>query len=217
MNLFDSPTLKALMATLPADADRMHAEGVYLKRERQLHTLHTRAAAIRARCAAIAEALPDASTKQAKELHNERRDLMAEQAALPVDLTVTAGLYADALSAYLQATERVIASEAGPLRASLEATYEPLREAEYALSTCTPGERAYDARHAALMEIARERQPHGDRLEALEQRAALLRAFLSDALETTESALRPGGVKLIAGRPTEAHRAAFVAQAAQAA
>lgn len=81
MHLLDSPTLKALIATLPPDADRIHAEGVFLKRERQLTALRNRAAAIRTRCAEIAAALPDASAKAAQELRAERRDLLAERAA----------------------------------------------------------------------------------------------------------------------------------------
>lgn len=213
MKLFDSPTLKALIATLPADADRQHAETVYLKRERQLHALRNRAAEIRTRCVEIAEALPDASAKQAKELHNERRDLMAEQNALPADLTVTSRLYAGALIDYLQTTERAIVAEQQPHRAHLEATQDQWRKEEYALTQQKPGQPAYDTQHAAFMALVRERQPHIDRLEDLNHLSELFRAFVSDALKTPESARRAGGVKLIEGRPTDTHVAAFVAQA----
>jgi len=216
MHLLDSPTLKALIATLPPDPDRTHAESIFLKRERQLTTLRNRAAAIQNRCAEIADALPDASAKAAQELRNERRDLLAEQHALPADLTVAARLYAESMGEALTATERTIQAERLPILATLEPTQAPLREAEYAVNTSRPGQPAYDAKLEALRVIVQERQPHLDRLEDLKSLSQYWQTFVRAALETPESAQRPGGLKLIDGRPTLHHIAAFAAQAGRA-
>jgi len=142
--------------------------------------------------------------------------IRAERAALPADLTVAARLYAESLGEALKAAERAIQAEGRPHLAALETTEAPLQEAQYAVSMGRPGQSDYDGKLEALMVIVQDRQPHLDRLEDPRRLSRYWQTFVIAALETPESAKRPGGLKLIDGRPSPNQIAAFAAQTGRA-
>lgn len=217
MMLLDSPDMKRLLESLPANVDREQLQGVYLKRERQFQTLQDRAAAIRNRCDAIARALPDANSKAARALLDERRDLLAEQAALPMDLTVGAQLYADALSGWAVTTVAAVTQERRRVHGILEQTDDAYRDAAYALQQFSPGAIGpdYDHSYSTLRKLAEQRKPHIDESNDLMQLEELITQFVKDALGADPGV--PHSVKVVEGRPMPGHVERFVATAAKAA
>lgn len=216
--LYDSPRMKTLLAALPADADRDDATADVLRRERQYHALRDRAAAIDARCREIAEALPDASAKDAKALQSERRDLLAERSALPMDLGVVARLYADALGEWTSLVLAHIDTERRATLRELAKTDKPLAELTYTLKTATLGTPDHDAAYERFKALQAERTPATDRRADLDELRGLVTAYAARALASRASATRPGGVKLSQdGRPMPSHVDGFVADAAKVA
>lgn len=214
--LLDSPRLKSFLESLPANTDRDRLQVTFLKRERQYHELRNRAAQIQERCAAIAQALPDASAKDCRALQDERRDLLAEQSALPSDLTVAARLFADSLSDWAAATLALTAAEYARVRVPVDDSDDAYREAEFAVNQFTPGtiDDAYDQAYATLRTLAGQRKPHIDRLNDLRHLEELITTFVRTELETD---LDRQGVKLVNGCPISLHVDQFVAVAAKAA
>lgn len=214
--LLDSPCMKHLLVSLPAGGERDDLQTTFLKRERQYHELRNRAAQIRERCAAIAQALPDASAKDRKVLQDERRDLLAEQSALPADLTVAARLYAESLADWSAATFALIEAEYARVRVPVEDSQGAYREAEFAVNQFAPGtiSPAYDEAYATLRTLAEQRKPHIDRLNDLRHLQELITTFVRTELET---GLDRQGVKLVNGRPIGVHVDQFVGVTAKAA
>lgn len=218
VKLYDSPRMKTLLAVLPTDADRDDATADVVRRERQYHALRDRAAAIDARCREIAEALPDASAKDAKALQSERRDLLAERAALPLDLRVVARLYADALGEWASLVLAHVAGERRIVLDELAKTDKPLGELTHTLQTATPGTPAHDSAYERFKALQAERKPATDRRADLEELREMVRTYTGTALASESSSARPGGVKLMQdGRPIAAHVAGFIADAAKVA
>lgn len=214
--LLDSPRIKSLLASLPADAERDDLQATYLKRERQYRELRNRAVQIRERCAAIAQTLPDATTKDRKALQDERRDLLAEQAALPADLTAAARLFAESLADWSGATFAAIDREHARGAVRLNATEDGYRAAEYALRQFAPDtiSEAYDQAYGTVRKMAEQRKPMIDRMHDLRQLQEFIARFVKDALGAEGDSTK---VKLVDGRPIEFHVARFVGAAAQAA
>jgi small-conductance mechanosensitive channel len=215
--LLDSPEMKRLLDSVPATADRERLQATYLKRERQLHTLQERAAAIRVRCDEIARALPDANAKAAKILQDERRDLLAEQAALPMDLTVSAQLYADTLSDWAVVTIAQVREERRQLTVVINEGYPAYREAEYAVKQFPVGATspAYAAAYAAFRKLVERQKPYTDRSDDLRQLEELITEFVKRALGA-EPGVRHT-IKVLNGRPLDIHVRQFVESAGKAA
>lgn len=214
--LLDSPRMKSLLGSLPADAEREQLQATFLKRERQFHDLQKRDVQIRERCAEIARALPDATAKERTTLQHERRDLLAKQGALPADLTVGARLFAEVLSDWSAATFAAINQERVRVGTPLNASEHDFVEARFALGRFEPGtvSDAYDQAYATFRKIAEHRKPMIDRLDDLAHLEGLLTGFVKDALGANGERTR---VKMVNGRPLDSYVNHFVSGVTKAA
>lgn len=212
-----SKRTETLLAIVPTDADRDAALALMHKRERQYRDVCERAAEIAARCAEIAEALPDAAAKERSALQAERRDLLAEAAGLPTDRRVLARLYAEALSEWSAAVHAVIQAERTAVARRLERTQPALNEAQYRMNQLSPGDPRHPALYDAYRAIVAQRQPDTDRSGDLRELAALVTAYVQDALRAGASSTGHEKVKITNGRPIAAHVAGFIAAQGKAA
>lgn len=208
--LFTGKRYTALLAVLPADADRDGTLGRLLKRERQYTALMQRTEELDRRVQKITAELPDATSKERTQLLAERRDLLAEREALPMDRTVAARLFADALTVFSSAVHTAVTAERHRLGAKLDETQKELEQARYAFRQLTAAD-DHEPAFNRLRDVQMLRQPDADLLDDLNELGALTAQYIQDVLDVGKQTAGHARVKLAPdGKPIDAHVAGFI-------
>lgn len=214
MKLFDSPRIKALVDTIETDEGLDRALILLLKRQNQFLERKARHGEIRSRCAEIAERLPDANAKEARQLADERAALMAEDQALPADLAVSARLYAEALAAWSGAITATVTTEHRAINAKLATLEDPYRQAK--ADQANWGDQIespqYQDAYARYVDLYGQRKPLLDRSADLQELLELIKRHINTVLYSPVASSRPGGIKFSEGRPQDTYIRGFVDQ-----